>query len=212
MPSSTSLDRHALPYVFQNKRLSSEQVKEYNQRGFGAGGLPPLTFSHLKRNWSQINTSGVAEDDGMEFGLNTGEVDGVEWGPTSMEQGQRGYGPGMGLGAGIFPRVDVESPASWEREAGGVRREGRSVEEVVKEKGVLAVKRPRLGSKSGARGRLLQVPSSQVQRHSGGKGYQRFRTKKALEGLYGITVWVIEQCAVCVGCSLLLHILFLLSC
>lgn len=26
-------------------------VKEFNSRGFGAGGLPPCFFSHLARNW-----------------------------------------------------------------------------------------------------------------------------------------------------------------
>ena len=33
--------------------MGTDESREFNRMGFGAGGLPPLFFSHLNRNWNQ---------------------------------------------------------------------------------------------------------------------------------------------------------------
>lgn len=49
----TSKDLYPLVYsaraTFRKNKGSS-----YNKLGFGAAGLPPLTFSHLSRNWKNV--------------------------------------------------------------------------------------------------------------------------------------------------------------
>ena len=45
-------DVHPLFYEAEGMRQVTKS-KEFNSKGFGAGGLAPLTFSHLNRNWVQ---------------------------------------------------------------------------------------------------------------------------------------------------------------
>ena len=72
-------DPYPLPYPFNKRRVLFHEAKEFNQRGFGAGGLQPLAFSHLKRNWTLVTgKSSPVEDTSMEWELWNG----------SMEQGQ----------------------------------------------------------------------------------------------------------------------------
>ena len=43
------------PLVYSSRAmLRKKKDVEYNKCGFGAAGLPPLTFSHLSRNWRNI--------------------------------------------------------------------------------------------------------------------------------------------------------------
>ncbi len=55
-------DHSPLPYTV-NSRLSRDPafIESYNQRGFGGGGLPPLAFSHLHRNWATSGGHQVRE-------------------------------------------------------------------------------------------------------------------------------------------------------
>lgn len=154
-------------------------MKAYNVRGFGAAGLPPLFFSHLKRNWCNLNSNDIIDNDVIDNYV----VDGMELGQVSggMETGNSGielwsYGPGMGLDTNPMYRSGVEGEGVGE----GV---GEGGEEVKRKEGAPPVKRPRLSSKPGLQGRVVQVPSHQVQRYTGGRGYQRARSKKALEGV-----------------------------
>lgn len=44
--------KDSYPLLYSSKmKISKNKDAEYNVKGFGAGGLPPLTFSHLSRNW-----------------------------------------------------------------------------------------------------------------------------------------------------------------
>ena len=165
--TTTTDDLHELPYDFRNQRTSSEVAKVYNRRGFGAGGLPPLTFSHLKRNWCYLPSSEIKED-GMGRGID--DDDGMEWGTSGMGTGEGGmewsYGPGMGIGtqqdASDVTNGDGESAPSRKRVSGG------------------SEPRPQVG--------VVKVPSHQIQRHSGGRGLKRKRTKKALQGVCYISL------------------------
>ena len=101
-------------------------------------------------------------DDG---GVGTGEG-GMEW----------SYGPGMGLNN--VPQL-TSGEVSDRGEAGGSAREEESEGG---EMGEPPIKKSRLDSRPRF-GQVVQVPSHLVQRHSGGRGYQRARTKRVLEGL-----------------------------
>lgn len=46
-------DDYPLPYSAQKSLLKGKNSK-YNEMGFGAAGLPPLSFSHLARNWKNM--------------------------------------------------------------------------------------------------------------------------------------------------------------
>ena len=44
--------KDSYPLLYSSKtKISKNKDAEYNAKGFGAGGLLPLTFSHLSRNW-----------------------------------------------------------------------------------------------------------------------------------------------------------------
>ena len=109
-----------------------------------------------------------ASDGGGGMGTGYGSM---EWESNGMDQWS--YGPGMRLDVSHFPYLDIESSANQEGE--GVKEDGVM-------KGAPAVKRPCLSSRAGFQGCAVQFPSSQILRNTGGKGYQRARTKKVLEG------------------------------
>ena len=146
-------DVNALPYDFKNKRISTEAVKAYNEKGFGAGGLPPLTFSHLKRNWCNLPTWDN-EEDGMEQDF---EDDGIE--TSGMDWS---YGPGMGF----VTQQDTTDITSGKQEI------------TPSQKRVCVDPKPR------PQAQVIQIPSHQIQRYSGGRGRKRIRTKKVVEGIY----------------------------
>ena len=94
----------------------------------------------------------------MEIG--NGES-GMEW----------SYGPGMGL----------KGPASFGE--AGERREGGGGGQERDEVSTPPHKRVCLGPRPHPHGGgVVQVPSHLIQRHSGGRGFTRFRSKRALEG------------------------------
>ena len=44
--------KDSYPLLYSSKiKIYKYKDMEYNMQGFGAGGLPPLYFSHLSRNW-----------------------------------------------------------------------------------------------------------------------------------------------------------------
>jgi hypothetical protein len=155
-PSSTN-DLHSLTYTLRNTRITTKIARKFNEQGFGAGGLPPLTFSHLPRNW--CGSSHRDEDDGGGMGI--GECGmGVRNGEGGMEWS---YGPGMGLDAG---EVDGEEG----KEGGGEETSAPP------HKRICVGPRPhtqRVG--------VVHIPSHQIQRYSGGRGFTRVRSKRALE-------------------------------
>lgn len=86
--SVCSEDVHGLPYTLEQQKTlrQPEAARKYNSLGFGAGGLPPLTHSHLARNWCQGSLELQEEDEEEEEGVELGE-----------EPVAEGYGPGMEL-------------------------------------------------------------------------------------------------------------------
>ena len=165
---SATSDHDPLPYMFQNKRILAKVAKAYNQKGFGAGGLSPLFFSHLKRNWYSVASRDTSSG-GMEHGDGTG---GMGMGENGMEWS---YGPGMGLESPQLSFVPMEGEGGerGEESEGGVRE---------RVSGPPPLKKACFDSRPRLQGHVVQIPSHQVQRHSGGRGFQRSRTKKALEG------------------------------
>ena len=50
-------DNYPLLYAAKkNTRFSRKKDADYNAKGFGAGGLLPLSFSHLNRNWKSASS------------------------------------------------------------------------------------------------------------------------------------------------------------
>ena len=156
---------------------------EYNSQGFGAAGLPPLTFSHLNRNWNLYSVFLQNED-----------MFSVKPPSEKMEEDESGsrswYGPGVSLSK--FPKkrmrvsyssdeeqhmeLDLESGGleEWdidmEQERGDVTFPNEDHEPGGEDK-VPASKIQRLMSS------LVTIPTDQVKRHSGGKGRTRFRLR-----------------------------------
>ena len=163
-------DSHALPYTAFGRTLQRKKLKEFNKLGFGAGGLPPLSFSHANRNWTQLPGGG-----GREV-LLPGGVGG------GREEGQEVYGPGMGLAH--LPQMRMQSGHEEEEDGevgrvcgveGGERRAGG-------EASFPPAKRLKLASKPSLKAAVVRVPSSQVRQHEGGRGQKRMRAKRAIEG------------------------------
>ncbi len=178
-------DVYALPYTASNQYKQVHQSKQLNNMGFGAGGLPPLTFSHLNRNWNTLpSTSGSIstavgdgasseeEEEGEFFGPSN-ELSDLPW--TSMEPddssdeegGAEGGPPNLGKGRKGSRRVQG-------REGGAGAAQT-----------LPAAKRPRPWRAGGeAKPGVVRVPSGMVTRHSGGRGKKRFRLSKTQEGAF----------------------------
>ena len=187
---SSTNDLHPLPYTLRNTHISTKTARDFNKLGFGAGGLPPLAFSHLRRNWYGVTYREKEEevrgygDEGSGMGtgecgmgIGNGEEGGMEW----------SYGPGMGLRApGTLVGKDEE-------EGGGGGSEGASAPPTHKR----VCLDPKPHPKSGG---VVQIPSQQIQRYSGGRGFTRFRSKRALNGewwalIRGVGSWCFSLCS-----------------
>ena len=171
-------------------RSNRKEYEDFNRRGFGAGGLNPLMFSHLNRNW----------------GNTTSQFNFREKGSASSRCGKQGdgpdgkaYGPGMGLFS--IPEADMQWSTTQEQssEPGEVSKQaGRSQPPP-------ASKKPKLAT--------VVVPTSEVKARSGGKGYQRVRARKALQGeclCVRTNQTSMQACThICLSST---HILVILSC
>lgn len=155
-------DLYPLPY--KSGRFGHEAVKQYNDLGFGAGGLPPLTFSHLSRNWSQLTGIGFTQDteeceEGEDYGPRV-ELSKLPW--TEMEtdyhinEGMKQENDGMGTTEELPPHP----------------------------------KRRKVMLQPAAGARKVLVPSRSVRQHDGGRGKPRFRLKRALES--GSDEWIVD--------------------
>ena len=162
-------DSHALPYTAFGRTQKRKKYREFNKLGFGAGGLPPLSFSHANRNWTQLPGGG------RELPLSGGMGGG-------REEGQEAYGPGMGLAH--LPQMKMYSGRGEEEDSevrrvcgveGGERRGG-------EEASCPPAKRLKLASKHSVKAAVVRVPSSQVKQYEGGRGQKRMRAKRAIEG------------------------------
>ena len=168
-------DLYALPYS-SGKYKDSQFSKELSQLGFGAGGLPPLTFSHLNRNWSKLSASTFG-DGLLSDGFEAEEKEGV-------------FGPGIELSS--LPWTEMQGEESTEDERGGEEERLTSSSQHLEggggelfQKTLPAAKRARVGmARHGARPATVRVPSSQVKRHDGGRGKKRFKLSKTRESTY----------------------------
>ena len=84
-------DISPLPYN-PLKTKSLKASKEFDTLGFGAGGLPPMAFSHLARNWTQMmpnSTFGdVIAEDGGDYGPGVGLIS-LPWIEMSTGMGHK---------------------------------------------------------------------------------------------------------------------------
>ena len=129
-----------LPLYYNKCDYKMTNWAEYNQRGFGAGGLPPNMFSHVTSNWP-VKISKHARVEKMET-----ETDAA-------------YGPGMSLGN--VPGETRKRKAS---------SEGSSSSKISK----------------------VEILSSSVKTHTGGRGLQRMRAQKILKGITAIKLIIIN--------------------
>ena len=172
-------DPFALVYSPFSKKSRQDPVvsEEYNQKGFGAGGLPPLFYSHLSRNWTTASTSVQAPP---STDLSPSHP------PCSADYQSEAchYGPGMGL-QGLHPMNTEEKGGmvSEELDSGNMgvaASENESLELSHVESWVEG--EALLGEREGeeeemARKRRRIIPSSQVKQFQGGRGRDRFRLK-----------------------------------
>ena len=152
-------------------------MNDFNCRGFGAGGLPPLLFSHLSRNWAV--TSSTASRPPRE------NID--------MWVGQ--YGPGIDLLT--LPCVKDEDMLSLGFQEGESSVEGVSseVEDVLgvegegEEEGLSSLSEGETEAEMGCGRRKrvkVMVQACEVQQHQGGRGYSRCRDKQKLPPAAGL--------------------------
>lgn len=174
----TADDDYSLPYSFAGKYKCIRSVKEINQLGFGAGGLPPLTFSHLGRNWCSFMGGRSAS-----FGPSDESEEEEE------EEGGGFFGPGSELSS--LPWTDMHPGDSTDEEQGEDEGNldlsqdgGGTLRDVQRGEGVggRPPVRKRARSELTPRPATVRVPRSMVTRHSGGRGRKRFRHSKTQEG------------------------------
>ena len=159
-------DVHPLHYSFDKHRgRSSSEKAEYDSKGFGAGGLAPLKFAHMPKNWVQ----------GLPDFLTEGELLSGEFIKTGS--GSEVYRPGMGLST--LPRVNLQSHEEDDGKSSLPRPQtlGKRLPSSFEGNdcgGVSIKKKKKLGT--------VPTPSSSIQSHTGGKGLQRVRAKQVLRG------------------------------
>lgn len=163
-------DSHALPYTAFGRTLQRKKLKEFNKLGFGAGGLPPLSFSHANRNWTQLPGGG-----GRELLLSGGVGGG-------REEGQEVYGPGMSLAHLPQMRMQSGHEEDEDSEVGRVCEVESGERRAGGEASLPPAKRLKLASRPSLKAAVVRVPSSQVRQHEGGRGQKRMRAKRAIEG------------------------------
>lgn len=144
-------------------------MEEFNSKGFGGGGLPPLFFSHLSRNWAVTHQSALSAH---QSALSAHHVD--------QEQGEGDadcyYGPGVeltdisgGWKGGVESSTDV-GVALLDLEGEGHDEEGEVEEEEEEEE-------RRVQGPANKKQRVL-VPSSELKQHRGGRGQWRYRSRR----------------------------------
>ena len=152
-------DDYPLVYDKSEKSRRKSYWMEFNRRGFGAGGHPPLFFSHWSRNWlnafPQTQHTEIESDTNNEI-ENSTETD--------------AYGPGMSLGA--IAGVEEET-MDWENTSENVQ--------LKRKRPSSATSRPPKVAKVDVATKVL---GTALPPHSGGKGLKRDRAKKALKGNY----------------------------
>ena len=150
-------DIHPLQYD-QSVRFAAKS-KEFNSRGFGAGGLTPLKFAHLPKNWVQSLPDFLTEGELVLGNFMKGK------------SRSDSYGPGMSLDK--LPEVSLQSdqdgdsenplPLSRKRSSSFLRHEA--------------------GSKRKKTVEPVITSSSAVKSFTGGKGLQRIRAKQVVRGM-----------------------------
>jgi len=80
-------DPDALLYTAANKpTLNQDWNRTYNTQGFGAGGLPPLMFSHQNRNWNNTYAPKLRRDAPSDRGGVSEREGDDEWTPHSKKR------------------------------------------------------------------------------------------------------------------------------
>lgn len=186
-------DTHPLLY-YANKHTtkSSSAAKNYNKKGFGAGGLPPLFFSHGSRNWNRrINHYSTFGDEATSTSSSVApsksstnlpssssslpgvdltdlpHTDVVDWYSSSDEEE-------INRETVNLEPMEAEDQSNRTFGARGGFVGGRDVEGDRSEQGSPVAKRQKLTTK----GTHVNVPSSQVKMNDGGRGKERVRMKK----------------------------------
>ncbi len=190
---TTENDIYALPYSSSKKYKRIKPIQELNKLGFGAGGLLPLTFSHLSRNWCTLPSKVGGRS--ATFGDQLPSEDEEE-----EEEEEGFFGPGTKLLN--LPWIEMQSGDITDEEQGedGALRLSLDGEESTRgvqgtdmeSSGLIpAAKRPRVGpSGPEATTAMVRVPSTLVRRNDGGRGKTRFRLSRTQEGQ-----WVMAHAA-----------------
>ena len=186
-----------LYYASKHSRLlkATSTTKKYNKNGFGAGGLPPLFFSHGSRNWSRrINRPSTFGDELNETAstlspmapstLSAPSTSGTHPGVLLLDLPHTDMGDWYSSSdEEVIDReavnLDVEDQVDRTfrtRDHGGkfgTSMRGGDVEG--SEQGPPAAKRRKV-----TKGVRASVPSSQVKKNDGGRGKERVRMKKGV--------------------------------
>ena len=141
-------------YPLEYHKSDPKKCRAKFDSGFGAGGLHPLSYSHMAKNW--ISFAASKHSTSVDLPVSSGKTD---TGST--------YGPGMELS--MLPRVSEETASKGRGESS--KRPAPLDEETAS--GV-ASKRMRIET--------AIVPSDSIQAHTGGRGLQRNRPKMSQEG------------------------------
>ena len=163
-----SKDIFPLPYTTKEKmKMRKQHTAMKDARGFGAGGLPPHSFSHLYRNWCPPRTT-------TAVGLESADML-ARGGGASNDS----YGPGVGLTQ--LPSAKM-ARRGWDRdEAGEEGTPGGLLELDNIVKGLKPMSTPTPFKVKGPFAKLT-IKSSEVLRRHGGKGLKRVEQAKKLEG------------------------------
>lgn len=148
-------DEYPLPYNRDISRFKGKSV-QFDSQGFGAGGLAPLMFSHLSKNWVQSLPDFLTEGE-----LKLGEF-------IQTQPGSDSYGPGMSLG--IIPEVSLQSE---DEDTRPVRKRPHPFDTPLNSAEFVQTKRQKFET--------VIKPSTSITTRSGGKGFQRVRAKQVLK-------------------------------
>ena len=153
-----------MPYVFCHGHIA---IKNFNSKGFGAGGVAPLTFSHLNRNWATTLPSFTIK---------------APLGEELVLEGTQ-YGPGVSLPTRPGAREEDMRECSYS--AVSVEEEVSGGEEFVREEGEEEERLPSSSSEEEdaevgrkKKRQKVMVPSGEVKCHQGGRGRSRHRDKR----------------------------------
>ena len=164
-------DQWSLPI---NVHTDDKQIMEL--LGFGAGGLPPLMFSHHKKNWQSSRvlrhgTGGGKHDGVATAGASPGKGKKRKRGEESGSAETLQYCPGDDLLA--IPISDLGDDSFLEDEDKDTERVVQAEHHDREEMEEVKISQKGLSSKR----RKILVPDSQVRAHVGGRGYSRRRVQ-----------------------------------